>query len=205
MQSQDHKLLQFRLPVGSRLEAAIRAFDSGDNTKELYEEFIDLIDNGCKEANYYVGCMYEDGTNGMQKNPAHAFFYYTQSVDGFGYVEGYLALARLYYHGVGVPQNYEQAFAYYDHVAQKKEHPVACFMLGRMYQYGTGPKKNLKLARAWYLRSIAQGNVYGMLNLANLEFEEGRLLRSLWLRIKAGLYAFWIARKQPHDARLRGG
>lgn len=205
MQSQDHKLLQFRLPVGSRLEAAISYFDSGDNTKELYEEFIDLIDNGCKEANYYVDCMYEDGTNGVQKNPAHAFFYYTQSVNGFGYVEGYLTLARLYCHGVGVPQNYEQAFFYYDHVAQKKEHPVACFMLGRMYQYGTGPKKDLKLARAWYLRSIAQGNVYGMLNLANLEFEEGHLLSGLWLRIKAGLYAFWIARKQPHDARLRGG
>lgn len=205
MVSQDRSLLQFPPPVESRLEAAISAFDSGDNSRKLHDEFVDLINKGCKEANYYVGCMYEEGTNGVQKNPEHAFFYYKQSVEGFGYVEGYLALARLYYHGIGVPQNYQQSFTYYAHVAQKKEHPVACFMLGRMYQYGTGTDKNLKLARTWYLKAIAQGNVYGMINLARLELEEGHFLRGTRLRIRAGFRAFWIARKNPHDARLRGG
>jgi len=191
--------------VESRLEAAIRAFDSGDESRELHSEFVDLINKGSKEANYYVGCMYEDGTNGVPKNPEHAFFYYKQSVEGFGYLEGYLALARLYYHGTGTPQDYAQAFKYYAHVAEKKEHPVACFMLGRMHQYGTGTGKDLKLARSWYRRAIAHGYVYGMINLAMLEAEEGHLLRSKGLRIRAGLCAFWIARKNPHDARLRGG
>lgn len=202
---QDPSILKFPSTTESRLEAAIRAFDSGDKSKELLDEFIDLINKGFKEANYYIGCMYEDGTNGVQKNPEHAFFYYKQSVEGFGYLEGYLALARLYYHGTGVPQNYHRAFEYYNHVAQKKEHPVACFMLGRMYQYGTGTDRDLQLARNCYMRAIVQGSVYGMINLAMLEAEEGNMLKSIGLRIKAGLYAFWIARKNPHDARLRGG
>lgn len=203
--SQPRKLVPFPLSIESRLEAAINAFDSGDDSKELHNEFLDLINKGSKEANYYIGCMYEDGTNGVQKKLEHAFFYYKQSVDGFGYLEGYLALARFYYHGIGIPQDYAQAFKYYSHVVEKKEHPVACVMLGRMHQYGTGPGKDMKAARAWYLRAIAQGNVYGMLNLAMLEAEEGNFLKSVGLRIRAGLNAFWIARRNPHDARLRGG
>ena len=205
MEFQDRSLLQFPATADSRLELAIKAFDSGNNSNNLLSEFLDLIDKGSKEANYYVGCMYEDGTNGIQKNPEYAFFYYKQSVEGFGYLEGYLALARLNYHGIGTPQDYERAFKYYTHIVEKKEHPIACFMLGRIYQHGTGTEKDLKLARRWYQRAIAHGSVYGMINLAMLEAEEGHLLKSKGLRLIAGLRAYWIARKNPHDARLRGG
>lgn len=200
-----HNIHNLSATVEHRLETAIKAFDSGDKSKELFDEFIDLIDKGSLEANYYVGCMYEDGTNGAKQNPEHAFFYYKKTVDELGYLEGYLALARLYYRGSGVPQNYAEAFRYYFHVAQKKNHPVACFMLGRIYQYGTGEVKDLLAARSWYLRAIAQGNVYGMINLAMLEAEEGHLLQSLLLRVKAGLSAFFISLKNRHDPRMRGG
>lgn len=191
--------------VADRLEKAVAAFDAGDNSHALLDEFLELINRGCKEANYYVGMIYEDGTNGVEKNSEFAFFYYQKSTEGYGYLQGSLAVARMYYHGIGVPQNFTKAFEYYSHIAQQKEHFIASVMLGRMYQHGQGVDKDLKKAREWYKRAIAKGSVYGMLNLAMLEAEEGRWLQSLVLRAKAGWIAFCIYRKNPRDPRLRGG
>lgn len=191
--------------VEARLEKAIAAFDAGDNSPALLDEFLDLINKGSQEANYYVGMIYEDGTNGAEKNPEFALFYYQKSAEGYGYLQGNLAVARMHYHGAGVPQNYTKALEYYSHVAQQNEHFVASFMLGRMYHHGQGIEKDLKKAREWYERAIAKGSVYGMLNLAMLEAEEGHWLRSLVLRVKAGWTAFRISRKNPRDPRLRGG
>jgi len=191
--------------VETRLENAIAAFDAGDNSRALLDEFLDLINKGSKEANYYVGMIYEDGTNGVEKNPEFALFYYQKSAEGYGYVQGSLAVARMHYHGAGVPQNYAKALEYFSHLAREKEHFVASFMLGRMYQHGQGVEKDLKKAREWYERSISKGSVYGMLNLAMLEAEEGRWFQSLALRVKAGWMSFRIYRKNPRDPRLRGG
>jgi TPR repeat protein len=201
----DKNVVGFPRGADLRLENAIESFDAGDSSPELFKEFIDLIDKGLKEANYFVGCMYEDGTNGTVKNLAHAFHYYQKSVEGFGYLEGYLAQARLLYHGNGIAQDYERAFQYYRHVVEQREHPVALFMLGRMFQHGTGVKKDIREARVWYGRAIAAGSIYGMINLAMLEYEEGHHLKSLLLRIKAGINAFLLARRNPRDVRLRGG
>jgi len=189
----------------ARLETAIRAFESGDDSRALLDEFIDIINQGGKEANYYVGMIYEDGTNGVDKNAEFALFYYKKSAEGYGYVQGVLAVARMYYHGVGTPKNYAKAFDCYSHIAQKNGHFVASFMLGRMYQRGEGVTKDLKKARDWYNLATQKGSVYGILNLGMLEAEEGRWLRSLALRLQAGWMAFRIFRKNPRDPRLRGG
>ncbi len=203
--SENRNIINLPVTTDHRLELAIQAFDSGDNSKKLFDEFVDLINMGVKEANYYVGCMYEDGSNGVDKNLEFAFFYYKKAAEEFGYLEGYLATARLYYHGTGVQQDYSEAFKYYSHIAQKTGHPVACFMLGRLYQYGTGVVKDIVAARNWYLRAIEQGSIYGMINLAMLEAEEGHLFKSIILRVKAAFMAVLIATKNRHDSRLRGG
>ena len=205
MRSDSGSIVPLRLSDEVRLEKAIDAFDAGDQSPELFKEFTDLIDRGVKEANYFVGYMYEEGSNGVEKNPAYALHYYEKSVEDFGYVEGYLALARMFYHGDGVAQDYERAFQYYEHVATQRNHPVAIFMLGRMYQNGTGIRKDLGEARALYEKAISAGSVYGMINLAFLEAEEGHLLKSLLLRVRAGVSAFMISRKDSRDPRLRGG
>jgi TPR repeat protein len=187
------------------LENAIAAFDSGDCTKELFDKFVELIDLGVKEANYFVACMYEDGTNGVPTNFEHAFFYYKQSVDELSYLEGYLALARMYYHGTGTKQDFGKAHEYYSHVAEQNRHLVACFMLGRMYQYGQGVEMDCEKARFWYARSISQGSIYGMINLSLLETQRGKIFKGLSHRIKAAIWATIIAWKNPRDTRLRGG
>jgi TPR repeat protein len=199
------KVVEFPNIVGGRLEKAIIAFDSGDRSRALLDEFLELVSKGAQEANYYAGMIYEDGSEGVEKNLESALFYYSQSTEGFGFVQGNLAAARMFYHGIGVPQDFATAFDYYSHVAQAHGHFIACFMLGRMYQHGQGVAKDLGKAREWYERAIAKGSIFGMLNLAMLEAEEGRLIRSLVWRLKAGWMAFKLSRRNPRDARLRGG
>lgn len=205
VRSDNGNLLQFRPRHDARLEMAIKAFDASDDSPDLFKEFIDLIDRGFKEANYFVGCMYEDGTNGVEKNPYHALHYYEKSVEGYGYVEGYLAVARLLYHGDVVSRDYEKAFRYYEHVASHSDNPVALFMLGRIYQDGTGAARDLAKARALFLRAMSAGSVYAMINLALLEAQEGHWIKSIVLRARAAVRTFLIARKNPRDPRLRGG
>ena len=195
----------------ARLEAAIEAFDSGDKSRKLFDEFISLIDAGYAEANYFVACMYEDGTNGVSKNLEYAYFYYQQSAES-GYVEGYLAVARFNYWGHGIPRDFDLAYRYYSQILELKNPTapyfilgVAYFMLGRMYQYGEGVKKDIEAARAWYGKSITQGSVYGMINFAILETQEGNLIKGLYLRIKAVVCSVLIARKDLRDPRLRHG
>lgn len=204
MESQDPNLLLFPISSELRLERAIKSFDLGEGSKKLLDEFLYLINQGLSEANYFVGCIYEDGTNEVPKNLEYAFFYYQQSADEIGYLEGILALGKMYYHGMGTQKNYQNAFKYYKIVFEKNAHPVASFMLGRMYQYGEGVNKNLSLARDFYNLAIKSGNIYGMINLAMLEREDGHILTSIWIRCLAGLKAFLIAKKNPHDVRLRG-
>lgn len=205
LQTRPKKVVEFPSSIEARLEKAITAFNAEDNSPALLNEFLDLINKGAKEANYYAGMIYEDGTNGVDKNLEHAFFYYQKSVEGLGYVQGNLALARMYYHGRGVQQDHAKAFEYYSHIASHNEHLVACFMLGRMYQQGEGTPKDLKRAREWYTRAIAQGSVYGMLNLAMLESEEGHWIKNITLRARAGWSAFRISKQNSRDERLRGG
>jgi TPR repeat protein len=203
--SSDNNVLAFPQADRIRLDRAIKAFDSGDKSHALYEEFFNLAKKGIREANYFVGCMYEDGSNGVSKNVETALQFYENSIEGFGYTEGYLAVARVLYHGEEVPQDYQRAFRYYEHVAINSGHLVACFMLGRMFQYGQGVVKDTNAARHWYGKAISAGSIYGLLNLSMLEAEQGREFKSVFLRICAGMRAFFIALKDRTDIRLRGG
>lgn len=203
--SADNNVLPFPQADTVRIERAIAAFDRGDQSAALLEEFRLLAERGVKEANYFLGCIFEDGSNGAARDLQKAIEHYEESVNGFGYVEGYLAVARLLYHGLGVRQDLSKAFEYYHRVATRHKHPVACFMLGRMYQRGEGTSPDAAVARSWYSKAVASGSIYGMLNLAMLEFQQGNWLKALWLRIRAGVNAFLIARKDRRDIRLRGG
>lgn len=205
VRSADSNVIEFPKGDQVRLESAIRAFDSSDQSSELLEEFRILAAKGLKEAHFFLGCIYEDGSNGVSRDQQSALRFYEESIEGFGYIEGYLGAARLLYHGEGIQQDCNRAFRYYEHVARNNGHPVACFMLGRLYQRGEGTAKDFKAARSWYDKAVSLGSVYGILNLAALEAEEGRTLRSLCLRVRAGINALAIARRDAKDIRLRGG
>jgi len=189
-----------------RLERAIAAFDSGDNSNELRIELEELAKAGFSEANYFLGCMFEDGTNGEVKNLQRALALYEKTAGSIGYLEAYLGIARLLYHGGdGVVRDYLRAKEIYEKILNYREHPVACFMLGRMYQHGQAGAENLSEAEAFFNRAISQGSVFGLINLSLLRSQQKRRFSSIWLRLKAAIAAYRIARINRHDVRLRGG
>jgi TPR repeat protein len=199
-------IIEFPKSRPVRLERAIASFDAGDGSKELVDEFQSLADSGFAEANYFLGCICEDGSNGQARNLPLALRHYEKAASEIGYLEAYLALGRLLYHGDGgVEKNLLRAKKVYETVKNYNSHPVACFMLGRMYQRGEGTEKDLDKAERLYKMAIDKGSVFGTLNLAMLRAETGAYLSSVVLRMKAGIQAFLIARKNPHDPRLRGG
>ena len=199
-------IIEFPRSRPLRLEQAIAAFDAGDDSIKLAEEFKYLANSGYPEADYFLGCMYEDGDNGQPKALPLAFMHYEKAAIQIGYLEAFLAQGRLLYHGEGgVNKDFHRAKDCYELVVNHNQHPVACFMLGRMYQYGEGVNKDLSKAESLYKMAINKGSIYGMLNLAMLYAEKKFYFSSLSLRVKAGVQAFLIARKNPHDPRLRGG
>jgi len=150
--------------------------------------------------------MSEDGTNGAVKNLQRALALYEKTAGSIGYLEAYLGIARLLYHGGdGVLPDYLRAKDTYEKILNYREHPVACFMLGRMYQNGQAGVKNLSEAEAFFNRAISQGSVFGLLNLSLLRAQQKRRFASVWLRLRAGIAAYRIARIDRRDVRLRGG
>ncbi len=194
------------------MEQAIKAVDAGDDSVGLADEFRSLANDGFPEADYFLGCMYEDGINGLSKDLLLALKHYKKAADEIGYLEAYLAQGRLLYHGDGgIEKDLDGAKKIYELVKNFNQHFVACFMLGRMYQYGEGAKKDLNKAERLYSMAIEQGSIYGMLNLAMLYAEKKMYFSSLLLRIKAGVQASLIHYKHLNSGknllhpRLRGG
>lgn len=185
-----------------RLESAVNTYDKGDYAAAL-PKFINLINDGCKEAYEFVGYIYEEGGGGVEQDLQKAAFYYKKSIEEFGALEAYLGLGRLYYHGDGVERDYAKAFELYSTVHEETDNPIAALMLGRMYQFGEGLTKDLVKAQEYYQKAANKGYVFGLTYQAILETELGNYLKGLWLRMKAAFLAFIISLKNPKDRKLR--
>lgn len=196
------KIIDFPGSPNQRLQVAMNSYAREDYAAAL-PRFLALIDEGCSDAYVFVGSIYEMGCGGVNQDLEKASFYYQKSVEEFGAVEAYLALARFYYFGKGVDQDYKKALDYYSIVDEESHHPVAALMLGRMHQYGHGVEKDMVKAKAYYETTANKGYVMGLTYLGQLEQETGKYFRGLLLRIKAGILAFRIGRRDIHDSRFR--
>jgi TPR repeat protein len=196
-------VVNFTGGLSFRMEKAIVAFDDSNQSKELYEEFYFLLHQGISEAHFFIACMHEDGTNGQIVNIKTALGHYESAISEIGYVEAYLAAARLYLIGTPSVTDIERSFNYYQTVAEKTNNSVACFRLGRMYHLGVGAEPNRIKANLLYEQAIQQGSIYGMLFAAQLAHENGRYLRWFFLRVKAINTAVILSIKNRRDMRLR--
>lgn len=199
----DHARRAVERSVEHRLEKAIDASRRMDNAASLLPEFIALVDLGCSEANYFVGCLLEEGGPNLPKDLKSAVFYYQKAVEEIGYLEAALALARVCYYGIGVPVDTELAAQYYKTILALKPHPVASLMLGRMHRLGQGVSKDLKRAEELLEQAVEADNVYAIRELAMLRRQQKRWILALLLGLKAGWRAFRIGLQDLHDPRLR--
>jgi TPR repeat protein len=199
-----YNIIEFPLNRSMRLEKAIKAFEAGDGSRYLAEEFRSLSKSGFPEASIYLGYLYEDGSNNLPRDVSLAFEHYEWAASEIGFVEAYMAQARILYHGKGdIDKDIQSAKEMYELIVNETQNPIACFMLGRIYQNGEGIDKNLDEAERLYNMAIEKGNVWGMLYLAELYAEKKMYFSNLKIRIRAVIQAFKISRKNPNDTRLR--
>jgi TPR repeat protein len=63
----------------SNIELALRAFDSGDQSSELALRLTQFLDRGMTEPLVPLAMMYEDGSNGLARDPDSALEFYERA------------------------------------------------------------------------------------------------------------------------------
>jgi len=81
-------------------------------------------------------------------------------------------LGRLYYHGTGVPLNYEEALTWYRKAADR-EYPKAENGMGNLYANGYAVPKDDREADIWYKKAAEHGYAGAQYNLGYM-YENGR-------------------------------
>lgn len=91
---------------------------------------------------------------------------------GHGDANAQYEMARLYYHGKGVPQNYTEALSWYRKAANQGN-VKAQYAVGFMYDEGKGAPQDYGEAASWYRKAADQGDSRAEYALAYL-YQEGR-------------------------------
>jgi TPR repeat protein len=180
---------------------ASRAFRAGDLPSAL-ALFKDIARHGGAPAFREVANIYEFGGNGVDEDYPLALHWYKRTVDEANDVWGCIGLARMYYLGKGTPVDYEKARFYYE-LAEDNEHPIALFQLGQMHYLGQGCEANVVKAEGYYSRAARKGHVYSIAILGTICVERGRLIKGIFLKIKAMLLGGIIHFRNTNDMRLK--
>ena len=96
-------------------------------------------------------------------------FEHFQLASSKGDVKASLLLAKLFFHGQYVNQNFPLALQYFSYSAPDNQ-PVAAWYMGTMYDAGLGVEPNVQKAMYWYEVAASQGYKEATLPLAALYF-----------------------------------
>src|SRR5258708_3511206 len=110
-------------------------------------------------------------------------------------------MARLYFNGSGVEQDYSKALR---HCEKAGDDPTAWTLIGVMYHLGKDVEKDLVKACEYYQKAVDRGYVLAAQYLGQLEMERGNYLKGLFMRIRSAVMAAIIAFGNPQDERLQG-
>ncbi len=197
-----NNVVDFPYTRDEKLRQAMRLFSKGTADLALVE-FKKLIDEGCDEAYSFVGNLYAVGGNNVARDYEKARFYYEQSIERVGSVAAYIGLIRIYYYGLGVERDCGKALRYCQVLVEKENHPQANFYIGKMHMDGCGVERDVEKSKDFFRRSWDRGYVFGLTYLGFAEQQTGHYIRGWIYRIKAGVLAYSIGRKNSKDARIR--
>jgi TPR repeat protein len=185
----------------SDIDLAFHAFNAGDLSSELGNRFQAFLRRGDFLAAYCLGCMYEDGTNGLPRDIDKALECYVSAAEATGMVDAWLAVARFHLLGRTGYSNWKKAFDCYAKLAaEASPHPVACLRLGRMYQRGEGTDVDLERSRRWLARAAGLGSLNAMIYLFRLELRKGRPWPAVRWYVRMVRFALKL---KPGEARDR--
>ncbi len=112
--------------------------------------------NGVPEAQFALGEKYRNGSKGIPKDHAKAFYWIRKAADQ-GYALAQATLGYLYQNGYGTDKDPEKAFYLYQLSAEKGV-TWAQNALGDCYYFGEGVTQDFKTAVEWY-RKAAERNL----------------------------------------------
>lgn len=181
--------------AGQKLDANV--------AKEALEYYLKLKESGDVSALMYLGAIYEFGGDGVVPDYDKAREFYDESINSDGAVESYYGLARMCYSGKGEPVNYQYAFTLYKHVYREYDDCFAPYILGKMCFNGLGVAEDLDEAEQYFKTSINRGHIYAITELSRLYFRQGKYIKSILLKLKAGMRAFVCSNKPERSPCFR--
>lgn len=158
--------------------AVLSAYGNGDINKLIRFEH-KRLEKGDLRALFVLGAMYEIQGKSDPSNFGKAYYYYSRSTEEVGTLGAWFGLARLYYLGTGVEQDFEEAFKCYWVLVEDADHPLAKLMLGRMYFEGRGVSKDLVLARRYLSQAAESEYVFAYTFLGHIDWELGKYLSAV--------------------------
>lgn len=197
-----NSILNFKKSENAALNQAIGIF-SRETADEALVEFMKLVNQGCNEALSFVGNLYECGGRNVERDCSKAKFYYERAVESAGSIAAYLGLVRIYYYGLGVEKDCCRALEYCEVLIREAGHPYASFYVGKIYMEGCCVEKDLNKSKKYFKDSWRQGYVFGLTYLGLVEQESGYKIIGWLYRIKSGIMAYFIARNDINDYRIR--
>lgn len=141
--------------------------------KEAYEIY--LIDSevgfrkmqelealGSVQAMIFLGCVYRDGKNEVEKNLKKAELFFQKAFVIDSIIPGFY-LGRFYFD----MQDYKRAFEVLKKSASANYGPTLA-LLGYLYQNGIGTSQDIDVAIALYQRSLVSGNIWAKKRLSKI-------------------------------------
>ena len=128
--------------------------------------------HGNYEAKSHLGMIYFTGFGSISQDYGKAAGWWKEGVAQKGSPEAQYAFGKMYFEGLGVPQNYEQAFKWIKKAAEQKLSDSYA-LLGKIYFEGLGVPQDYKQAAKWW-RKIFGSNDADVHYQMGLMYYEGR-------------------------------
>jgi TPR repeat protein len=149
------------------MEAAAQGdADAQNSLLDAQGSLMDAADQGDTDAQYSLGCMYQQGLDGVAQDDGTAVELWTKAAD-HGDADAQYNLGYMYQHGRGVAQDDCKAVELYTKAADQ-EHACAQCNLGYMYQHGRGVAQDDGKAVELYTKAADQGHARAQCNLGNM-------------------------------------
>jgi TPR repeat protein len=139
--------------INANIKIGFLAAKSGDFSGAL-KILKPLADNGNKEAQHYIGNLFEFG-RGVSQNFIEARKWYLLSAQQ-GHVTSQVNLGMLFSHGKGGSKNYKKANKWWQ-IAAEQGDGMAMKNLGLSYEKGYGVQSNKVRAYMWLSMSVLKG------------------------------------------------
>lgn len=115
-----------------------------------------MAENGDTRSQYTLGCLYMEGSGGLQSNLITAVKLFEKAAKQ-NYAGSQFAIGQCYLQGTGVAVDKRKAIKWFEKAA-KQEHPDALLKLGYLYESGDGVSKSAQKAFDMYARAAGQGS-----------------------------------------------